>query len=329
MNKKWLLTPFMQRPYVFLFCGLSVALLVMLWIGPGQPRAPAATPDPEPEPALEVPQPQPACVEATDGPLVQFPLSVTSLNLRGAITRVEDLPLLKFALPSIIDSVEPDVARYWIAIAADTGDSWYDSAPAQAAIEGWFAARWEERWPGECAPTLTFHVYPNTRSRNVWAVNYAAQEGYMGGADYFYRINDDTELVAGTNWTSVFVAELQRMRPIPNLGVVCPADPNHKDRKLCTMSFVSTLHLEVFGSLFPFLTKNQYSDDWITNVYKGPYAPIFGKDPHMVSILPHVPIVHKTLPFRYKPGSTKERYEQLVGLDHQELKDFVFQALSS
>ena len=33
-----------------------------------------------------------------------------------------------------------------------------------------------------------------------------ARAAYLGGAEYFYRINDDTELVA--NWAAVFVKAL-------------------------------------------------------------------------------------------------------------------------
>jgi hypothetical protein len=325
----------MQRRFVYLFLGLGLAMTSMFWIGPDLRGAPARSEFPEDESELEpVPdadaEPPAAgkfqflCAEPLNVSFVQLLVPVTSRTAKGGAKRIEDLILLKHALPSIIASVEPDAALYWIAIGADAGDPWYDSTAVQDAIAAWFRARWQAQWPRVCPPRLTFHVYKNTRSRNVWSVNYMAQEGYANGVDYFYRINDDTELIAGTNWTSVFISELARMRPIPGLGVVCPQDPNHKTRELCTMSFVSWMHLVVFGTMFSFLTGNQYSDDWITMVYHEPHAvAIYGTGAHMLSILPEVPIVHKTVPFRYVPKTNQTRAEQQIALDRQELDDYV------
>jgi hypothetical protein len=259
---------------------------------------------------------------ATAGPLIQFPLSVTSRNLKMPIKRFEDLPLFKHALASIIAWTDPDFARYWVAIAADTGDPWFDDAAKQAAMADWFARQWAARWPDHCPPWLTFNIYNNTRSRNAWAVNYVAQRGYEAGADYFYRINDDSELL-GNNWSRVFVDVLETMQPIPGLGVVAPYDPVHKGEAF-THSMVGRLHFEVFGSLFPFVTKNQYSDTWAAQVYQGPYSSAFslGQEVRMAVMVQSIIIRHKVLPFRYEPGSTRDQYEKQLAIDKEVLRVF-------
>jgi hypothetical protein len=244
---------------------------------------------------------------------------VTSLNLKDTVKQIQDLPPLKYLFPSIIDTVEPTVARYWIAVAADTGDPWYDNAGAQAEMAAWFAAEWARRWAhagNYCAPRLTFDVYDNTHSCNVRAVNYVSMRGYMEGADYFYRVNDDT-ILHKSNWTSLFIASLAAMRPIPNLGVVGPVDAVRDDSVL-THSMVHRAHFKLFTLHFSALFCNWWSDDWIQAVYVAPYPSTFGENATMFAILKEVRVTHKILPSRYTVKSTEQQYQAQFMIDREE-----------
>lgn len=297
----------MRRPFAILLVVAGCTLLAVLYV-----QRPAPVDLPPPAPAA------PACSgPRADLPLVQFPLSVTSRNIKGGVKTVADLPLLKFALPSIVKTVEPWRARYWVAIAADSGDPWYDNGPAQAAIAAWYEAEWAARWPGLCAPRLTFDVYNNTHSCNVRAVNYVSMRGLLEGADYFYRINDDTVLHGDSNWTSLFIEALAGMRPIANLGVVGPADAFQKDA-LLTHCCVHRNHFTLWSFHFAPLFCNWWSDNWIQAVYAGPYPTSFGREPNMMSIMKQVRVTHKVLPSRYDIKSTNDQYLKQVAIDRVE-----------
>ena len=45
------------------------------------------------------------------------------------------------------------------------------------------------------------------------------RHGYDAGADFFFRINDDSEMKQTQNWITTFVDALQAFDP-PNIGVV-------------------------------------------------------------------------------------------------------------
>lgn len=249
--------------------------------------------------------------------LIHFPLSSTSRNLEEHVPSFEALPLVQYALKSFVESAEPVKFRYAFSIAVDSDDAWYKLASVQDSIRNWFQARYTQQWPGACPVELTFHLYANTRSRNTWAVNYATAYGYEMGADYFYRINDDTVLLKNS-WSSVFVYELSRMRPIPGLGVTGPYDP-FLEGHLPTHSFVSRKHYEWFGTYFPFLFGNHFSDDWIKYVYGPPYPAHFGEDVRMMVIVANVSIRHMTLQPRYEIKSNRKQLEKQLEVDREEL----------
>jgi hypothetical protein len=262
------------------------------------------------------------CLEDASLFLIHLPISSTSRNLQRKIRRFEELPLFTFSLPSLIETVEPDRFRYAVAIAADAGDPWYDVPVLRPAMQAWWQERWTKKWRTRCAPPFTFYVYANTRSRNTWAVNYATQRGYEEGADYFYRINDDTVLHRN-QWSSAFVAELAAMRPIPNLGVTGPADPYLKNEWL-THSFISRRHLEWYGTHFPFLLGNWWTDNWIQLVYSPPYPnATFGPDARLMSIVANVSVKHMVLKARYEIKATPELFQKQLAIDRIELETFV------
>ena len=97
----------------------------------------------------------------------------------------------------------------------------------------------------------------------VSASNCAISHAFEDGAEYWYRVNDDTKLTT-VNWVQDFTHALQSFDP-PNVGVVGPAD-DANDRIL-TYDFVHRTHWEIFGFQYPRFLRNWWCDDWITYVY--------------------------------------------------------------
>lgn len=94
-----------------------------------------------------------------------------------------------------------------------------------------------------------------------------ARAAYKAGTDYFYRINDDTELIA--NWAKVFVDGLNSKSLAMNstIGVVGPTC-TQGNSKILTHDFVSRIHMEIFQmNYYPPELTDWWMDDWISLVY--------------------------------------------------------------
>lgn len=104
------------------------------------------------------------------------------------------------------------------------------------------------------------HCYGGTM---VSASNCAISHAYEDGAEYWYRVNDDTVL-GSKDWIRDFNTALLSFDP-PNVGVVGPLD-NQNDRIL-TYDYVHRTHWEIFHFQYPPFLRNWYCDDWITYVY--------------------------------------------------------------
>ena len=105
----------------------------------------------------------------------------------------------------------------------------------------------------------------NYSGKPAWAQNDAMMAAYHDGRDFFYRVNDDT-LMKTSNWTKLFINELQKMVP-PLIGVV---GPNHRGGNvgILTYDFVHRTHIDIFGYYYPREFPWWYADNWITKVYE-------------------------------------------------------------
>lgn len=90
-----------------------------------------------------------------------------------------------------------------------------------------------------------------------------AREAYTAGADYFYRLNDDTEIVG--HWPHAFVNALQSLPP--PYGVVGPTC-KQGNQGILTHDFVHRTHMEIFEmNYYPPELVDWWMDDWISVVY--------------------------------------------------------------
>lgn len=111
--------------------------------------------------------------------------------------------------------------------------------------------------------TLRLVRVNNTLKKPGPVFNEMARAAYAGGADYFYRINDDTELLG--NWADSFVKALKSLpKPYGALGPVC----TQGNQKILTHDFTARLHMEVFEmNYYPPELTDWWMDDWISLVY--------------------------------------------------------------
>ena len=109
-----------------------------------------------------------------------------------------------------------------------------------------------------------------------------AEYGGGGGADFFYRVNDDTELLAarddakfgkpdnkhGDQWGKAFIKALIEL-PGPVYGVVGPSH-DIGNMNILTHDFVHRKHLDIFaGTYYNVEFKDWWMDDYISHLYGG------------------------------------------------------------
>jgi len=99
----------------------------------------------------------------------------------------------------------------------------------------------------------------------TWAQNAAMMEAYLDHVDYYYRVNDDTEMDTD-GWLEAFITTLKQYNP-PHVGVV---GPNHTggNTNILTYDFVHRTHVDIFGFYYPRIFYSWWADVWITAVYK-------------------------------------------------------------
>ncbi|EOD09498.1 hypothetical protein EMIHUDRAFT_432883 [Emiliania huxleyi CCMP1516] len=160
-------------------------------------------------------------------------------------------------------------------IAYDVGDAFFDSRATEAAARVWLEARLVA--PLRAAGIATRHAllrFPNPLRKPGPVFNFMMAAAAEDGAEYLYRVNDDTEFV--DPWVEPAIRSLRSYSP-PNVGVVGPvcAEGN---AKILTHDLVHRHHLSIFEFYYPPVLSDWWMDDWITHVYgtrrftKGPFS---------------------------------------------------------
>ena len=144
---------------------------------------------------------------------------------------------------------------------------------------------------------LTLHLVKCKHTHKpAWAQNDAMMEAYLDGAEFFYRVNDDT-VFSAKDWTETFIQKLSQFRP-PNMGVVGPTHSGG-ELSILTYDFVHRTHVDVFGFYYPRHFSDWYADTWITEVYT----------PGKIKKIPNITVKHAmSLGTRYKPSYHLRRF---------------------
>lgn len=248
-------------------------------------------------------------------PLIAIMFGATTRTMKPEEMSLDYLAPFNHALPSFFNTVEPSY-KYAVVIGYDKGDPFYDTTEGWNNVVEWFQKNKNKRKhntttttyndnTSAAAASIDISLY-GVRVDNVLkkpgpVFNAMAQVAYYElGADYFYRINDDTELTS-TGWTSEFVSTLQGFEYV---GVVGPTHVGGKS-SIMTHDFVHRTHMDIFGGMnsgneweneidhyghntstnniinrtiswsgspsyalyYPPLLVDWYMDDWISRVY--------------------------------------------------------------
>lgn len=202
--------------------------------------------------------------------VVAIGVSATTRSL--TVRSLSDLALFSIMLPSLVKTAEAGY-EYWLYLATDVGDRFFDSASARARVLLWLdehvTRRLEARGVRLRVCLLRFE---NDVRKPGPVFNFMMAAAADDGADYLYRINDDTEL-HGKRWTSTAVAQLRAWGNVGVVGPVC----NEGNVNILTHDLVHRTHLSIFRTYYPPVFTDWYMDDWMSAVYgrartkKGPF----------------------------------------------------------
>ena len=123
--------------------------------------------------------------------------------------------------------------EYWLYITFDKGDRWWDNEgrlqTLRSAVENDVVAKLRQKGVN-CR--FVFLRYTNFMRKPGPAFNFMMGSAYKDGADYLYRINDDTEFK--DQWAKIAIKALKKRNP-QNIGVVGP---------ICKQGSASILNLQ-------------------------------------------------------------------------------------
>ncbi|GMI19650.1 hypothetical protein TeGR_g2588 [Tetraparma gracilis] len=202
-------------------------------------------------------------------PLVAICSGVTSRSVKKEDMHPGHLALFQKLMPSIVKTVDCDV-DYMIVIGFDKGDQFYDTKEGQEEVRVWFAENMATPLADIGIGVQFMMVEVDNQVQKPGPVfNAMLREAYHAGADYFYRLNDDSELQFAdyggeqVSWVKVFIRSLHKFAP--PYGVVGPW--GGLDRIL-THDFVHRMHMDIFDQVYyPAVFTDWYMDDWVSRVY--------------------------------------------------------------
>lgn len=175
---------------------------------------------------------------------------------------IDNTPFMSVFLPSFLASIDKNDADkylYRLYLGFDAHDAFFDNPDTQKA----YIAEVKKRSEGY---PVTFEMLRISYSRG-WVVflwDAIFQHAIERGADYFYQLNDDIKFIT-PGWTAPMIKVLKDSR-VPDIGVAAPVDINNGNT--FTQVFISKRHYDVFGTLYPYIFENWYSDDWATVIYQ-------------------------------------------------------------
>jgi len=197
-----------------------------------------------------------------DLPLIALMAATTTRKVMQPSTK--KLALFLYLLPSFARTVDCGF-RYEYILGYDVGDPYYDNDAGIKEVKEWFYKNIEKPLK-ENAISLTLRLVKvkNTLKKPGPVFNEMARVAYsQSNATYFYRVNDDTELL--THWPTIFVKGIHALSiPYGVIGPWC----NQGNEKILTHDFVHRIHMEIFEmNYYPPQLTDWWMDDWISFVY--------------------------------------------------------------
>jgi hypothetical protein len=211
---------------------------------------------------------------------------ITSTRSISSDSILEETLLSRLLVQSIAKTVTQAEQGNWtirLYIAVDSDDEWWLQHYHELVTPHWL--------------TVTFGVFEKVRPQRV-PFSEIAYVAYQEGAEYFCRINDDTEFLT-TAWITAAVSALEGYDP-PNLGMVGPKC-GQGNTAILTHDFVHRTHMDIFeGNYYPQAFDNWWLDDWITVMYS---SQTLGPDINRNIVPPGWEVAHHLTVTRYTPSS--------------------------
>lgn len=221
--------------------------------------------------------------------VVAICVSTTTHNLlQSELTPLQKLPLFSTVLPSLLGTLPPvtDGYDFWLYVGFDGGDAFFEQPGRQAEVRNWLRSHLEKplKQEGVLLQTALLRFPNNALHKPGPTFNFLAGAAFEDGADYVYRISDDTKLV-GNAWVAQAVKTLQSFSP-RDVGVVGPLSGQSRDDGpgILANDMVHRSHLSVFGFYYPPLLTGWSLSRWMSEVY-GPERTQHG--PFSVEVVPH------------------------------------------
>ena len=145
-------------------------------------------------PLVQCPSPSDA---SSPLPLIAVMAATTSRNIEDPSNAT--ISLMKTMLPSLLFSLDCGF-RYVVVLGCDTTDGFYSSREGEAMLRDWFEthmATMMRRRGVQLQLELMFVLNPVHKPGPVFLA--MARRAYALGADYMYRVNDDTEVSRALN----------------------------------------------------------------------------------------------------------------------------------
>lgn len=197
--------------------------------------------------------------DAVATPHVAIMMGATAKNVNAPST--SNMALFTLSLPSIAKTVECGFI-YTVFVGYDVGDPFYDTPAGRANLTEWFEQHVRQPLHSQGISIQLESVrVDNPSSKPGPVFNVVARRAFDAGADFFYRINDDTLML--TPWTAAFACALCSLGP--PYGVVGPVERFNPD--FLTHDFVHRTHFAIFDSYYPSELSDWWMDNWISFVY--------------------------------------------------------------
>jgi hypothetical protein len=198
-----------------------------------------------------------------DTVVVAVCFSTTTRGLK--IKALKDLAMIQYLLPSLLRTAETKF-EYWVYVLFDQGDLYFDKAGGKATLlthmQSAFHTPLSSKGVKSRSAVLRF---ANPFKKPGPAFNFMMGAAWKDGADYLYRVNDDTELKGA--WASDALGQLRGFNP-SNVGAVGPLCAQG-NKHILTHDLVHRTHLDIFSHYYPPILCDWWMDDWITHVYGG------------------------------------------------------------
>ena len=203
-------------------------------------------------------------VNADKLPLISILAASTTRNAGMIKPSVQRMSLFTYLLPSLIRTIECGY-RYEYVLGYDVGDTFFDTAEGMLRTDLWFAENIVKLMGrnGIMIMPLKKVRVNNTMKKPGPVFLEMARAAYSSGADYIYRVNDDTEMIDA--WSNVFVKALQS---IPGqVGVIGPTC-TEGNAGILTHDFVARVHMDIMHmNYYPPQLVDWWMYDWISFVY--------------------------------------------------------------